>query len=190
MTRSAPPTLWIFGYGSLMWNPGFEHGEKRPATLGGYHRAYMMYSTRNRGNPDHPGMVLSLAPGGECQGMAIAVRPGCEEAALAYLDKREGVGRAHRRVIVPVRMDSGAAAAVLPVTTFLPILTYSNYIPRVPLERQAELVAHGRGSIGSSFEYLHLLMEELQRMQVSEPTLERLYAEACRCRNGNGTPTA
>jgi glutathione-specific gamma-glutamylcyclotransferase len=182
----------VFGYGSLMWNPGFAHAERRPALLRGYHRAYMMYSTRNRGTPESPGMVLSLAPGGEVVGMAIRIEPGREGEALPYLDKREGVGRAHRRVLMPVHWyrpdDGGPEGTVQHVWTYVPILTYSNYIWGVPLERQAELVARGCGKTGTSFDYLRQVLEELARIHVSEPTLERLYAEAQRCLQGTPAP--
>jgi cation transport protein ChaC len=170
--------MWVFGYGSLMWNPGFEHAERRPARMGGYHRAYMMYSTRNRGTPEAPGMVLSLAPGGECVGMALRVARERQAEALAYLDKREGVGRAHRRVLVPLQWLDAPGTPPQHAWVFLPILTYCNYIWGVPLERQAELVAHGAGYTGTSFDYLRRLLDELARLRVVEPTLERLFAES------------
>jgi len=169
---------WIFGYGSLMWNPGFPLAERRPAVLHGYHRAYMMYSTRNRGTPDCPGMVLSLAPGGACVGMAMRIEPGRETEALAYLDKREGVGRANKRVVMPLRWQGSSNGLTQPAFTYLPILSYSNYIWGVPLARQAELVARGCGSMGTSYDYLRRVLDELRHLQVSEPALERLFAEA------------
>jgi cation transport protein ChaC len=173
--------MWVFGYGSLMWNPGFPHAERRPAVLRGYHRAYMMYSTRNRGTPDSPGMVLSLAPGGQCVGMAMRVEPHRQKDALDYLDKREGVNRANKRVLLPIHWYGEPDAPVQHAYTFLPILSYSNYIWGVPMPRQAELVASGCGKTGTSFDYLRLVLEELARLQVAEPMLERLFAEACRC---------
>lgn len=183
---------WIFGYGSLMWNPGFAHLHKRRAVLRGYHRAYMMYSTRNRGAPGCPGMVLSLAPGAQCVGMAFQPDPAHLTESLAYLDKREGLGRAHRRCVVPLEVETDEGPRIVPGTTYLPILTYSNYIGGVPLRRQAELVAIGRGGIGSSYDYLRLLMEELSVMEVAEPTLERLFRETNRVRErlGLGAPDA
>jgi glutathione-specific gamma-glutamylcyclotransferase len=172
---------WIFGYGSLMWNPGFPFAERRAAVLRGYHRAYMMYSTRNRGTPESPGMVLSMAPGGQCVGMAYRIEPGRETEALAYLDKREGLNRANKRVLVPIHWHAAPAEPVSHAFVYLPILSYCNYIWGVPVERQAELVARGRGKTGTSYDYLRLVLEELARLQVDEPTLERLFAEACRC---------
>ena len=180
---------WVFGYGSLMWNAGFACCERRPAVLRGYHRAYMMYSTRNRGTPESPGMVLSLAPGGQCVGLAMCIQPGCEADALAYLDKREGESRANRRVLMPVQDYEEPRAPIRHAWAYLPILSYSNYIWGVPVERQAELVARGCGKTGTSFDYLRLVLEELARLRVSEPTLERLFALSRRCQEPGGAPT-
>ncbi len=180
---------WIFGYGSLMWNAGFACCERRPAVLRGYHRAYMMYSTRNRGTPESPGLVLSLAPGGRCVGLALGIQPGCEEEALAYLDKREGESRANKRALMPVQDFHNPGAPIQHAWAYLPILSYSNYIWGVPLERQAELVARGCGKTGTSFDYLRLVLEELARLRVSEPTLERLFALSQRCQTNGGAAT-
>ncbi len=184
---------WIFGYGSLMWNPGFSYHCWRPALLRGYHRSYGMYSTRNRGTTGRPGMILSLAPGRDCTGMAFHIEPGQEETALAYLDQREGVGKAHRRVRIPLQLVDGDAEAntnasgpapvgdvILHAHTYLPILSYTNYIQGVPFDRQAELIARGEGYGGSSFDYLRELIETLSGMGVAEPELERLLGEARR----------
>ena len=81
--------IWIFGYGSLMWNPGFEHLEAAPALLRGYHRDFCIYSHRHRGTPERPGLVLGLAPGGSCQGMAFRVAGTRAQAVLEYLHERE-----------------------------------------------------------------------------------------------------
>ena len=180
---------WVFGYGSLMWNAGFACCERRPAVLRGYHRAYMMYSTRNRGTPESPGMVLSLAPGGQCVGLAMCIQPGCEADALAYLDKREGESRANRRVLMPVQDHEEPRAPIRHAWAYLPILSYSNYIWGVPVERQAELVARGCGKTGTSVDYLRLVLEELARLRVSEPSLERLFALSRRCQEPGGAPT-
>ena len=89
--RSCPPPadgkdLWVFAYGSLIWDPGFPFEEARPALLRGYHRAFCLYSTRYRGTPERPGLVLGLDRGGACRGVAFRV-PGRHAAeVLRYLD--------------------------------------------------------------------------------------------------------
>lgn len=177
---------WVFGYGSLIWNPGFPFTERRQAVMAGYHRAYKIYSTRNRGMPDAPGMVVSLAPGRSCTGMIFRIEEGREADAFAYLDQREGVDRAHRRVRMPVFPPGDGRGHPINAWTYLPILTYCNYIWGVPAWRKAELVARGHGKTGTSLEYLRLMLQELARMDVAEPELERLLQEAQRLQAANG----
>lgn len=185
---------WVFGYGSLLWNPGFPYTCRKVALMRGYHRAYKIYSTRNRGTPAKPGMVVSLAPGGQCTGMIYRIEPGRLEEALDYLDQREGVGRAHKRVVVPVQLLEDNAdrtgdkdfrsGRLQNVWTYLPILSYTNYIPGVPISRKAELVATGAGKTGTAYDYLRLMLEELAQLGVREPELQHLLAEARRLRDG------
>lgn len=170
--------LWVFGYGSLMWEPGFAVHCKLPARLNGYHRSYNMYSTRNRGTPDVPGILLSLAPGSACTGMVMHVVPGREQEALDYLKEREGVGRAHRQVRMPVFVQDNGRSRIIHAHAFLPIHSYANYIHGIPTPRLAELIAQAEGSVGSSLEYLTRLMTVLEDLGVSEPALEKLLNEA------------
>ena len=81
--------VWYFGYGSLMWNPGFVHEAFEPAALEGWSRALCIYSTHYRGTPARPGVVLGLRPGGRCVGRAIGVAAEREAEVTAYLDARE-----------------------------------------------------------------------------------------------------
>ena len=191
---------WLFGYGSLMWNPGFTFHCRHPAILSGYHRSYAMVSTRNRGTPARPGLLLSLAPGRECTGMAFHIEPERTEEAWAYLDQREGAGEAHRRVRVPIRMsqpkgDAGESngtvnGAVIHAHVYLPILSYPNYINGVPQWRQAELVAQARGRVGTSLDYLKTLLAELDQLGVTEPALERLYRDSLVLGDDHDSPTS
>ena len=81
--------LWVFGYGSLMWQPGFDHAERRRATLAGYHRALCGRTVHHRGTTERPGLVMGLAPGDACVGVAFRVAPGSEMAVRAYLHECE-----------------------------------------------------------------------------------------------------
>ncbi|HEX7927202.1 MAG TPA: gamma-glutamylcyclotransferase [bacterium] len=172
---------WVFGYGSLMWLPGFECLEKRPAILKGYHRLYGIVSHRNRGTKDNPGMVLSLAPGGETKGLALRFDPKQTEKVLKYLDDREGTGRAHRRAAVPVWTNTGTPEWI-PCWTYVPVITYEHYTMslNLPYAQKVAYVAKGRGTIGTALEYLTLLLDECSKLGVQEPSLEQLLAEAHR----------
>jgi glutathione-specific gamma-glutamylcyclotransferase len=178
-------TRWMFGYGSLIWNPGFSYQERRPARLKGYHRDFCMVSTRNRGTEQTPGLVLSLCPGGEVVGMAFAYDAAEESDVFKYLDDREGIHRAHERCVVPVEFLSGDTAQgptprTNPSWTYLPVLTAPNYDCTMPLAQRAALVAQGCGKIGTSYEYLRLLLEELDKLQVTEASLTELFAASRR----------
>jgi len=171
---------WIFGYGSLMWAAGFDCLERRPAVLKGYRRHYAMISTRNRGTRRRPGLVLSLVPGGEVKGMALRYDPTHEASVLAYLDDREGRGRAHQRVVAPIWMKGTTAPGWLPCYTYLPILSWDFYDGALSPGRQAELVASGKGKFGTSLDYLERLVIECVRLGVPEPSLEKLLADSKR----------
>jgi cation transport protein ChaC len=128
MTASPP---WIFGYGSLMWNPGFPFRERRKAHLTGYRRAFCRYSFRHRGTPDRPGLVIGLlpeesppanaagaasgstagphAPPRGCVGIALLPEPAHLAETMAYLDGREGAG--YHRVLAPIALLDGRADA-------------------------------------------------------------------------------
>lgn len=179
---------WIFGYGSLMWFPGFTYRERRAARLKGYHREFCMVSTRNRGTTEAPGLVLSLCPGGELVGLAYRYDRAEEGEVLKYLDDREGVDRAHKRAVVPIELLDGPGPRTVHTLTYLPILTAPNYDCRMPLDKRAALVAQGRGKIGSSYEYLRLLLEELGKLNVADAGLSSLFAAACEL--GAGEPGA
>lgn len=93
--EAAPPRLlpdWVFGYGSLIWDPGFDFHESRLAQVHGYHRTFCIRSTRYRGTPEQPGVVLGLDRGGSCIGMAFRLRPESRRAAVDALYEREMTG--------------------------------------------------------------------------------------------------
>src|SRR5258708_40082984 len=85
--------IWVFAYGSLMWNPGFAHDAAEPALLRGWHRSFCVYSHRYRGTPERPGLVLGLDRGGACPGLALRIPAAAAEAAMSYLWEREMVWR-------------------------------------------------------------------------------------------------
>ncbi|MBL3566937.1 gamma-glutamylcyclotransferase, partial [Rhodovulum sulfidophilum] len=92
--------LWVFGYGSLLWKPGFEVAERRLARLEGWHRSFCMRSIHHRGSEAEPGLVLALdaAPGASCQGVALRAAPGTEAETLAALRERELISAAYFEV--------------------------------------------------------------------------------------------
>ncbi|MFM7333447.1 MAG: gamma-glutamylcyclotransferase [Tabrizicola sp.] len=107
-------TLWVFGYGSLIWDPGFPVADRRIARLDGWHRSFCMRSIHHRGTVESPGLVLALdrAEGATCTGVAFRVTPGHEAATLSALRERELVSSAYLELTLPVVTDVGPLDAL------------------------------------------------------------------------------
>ncbi len=165
---------WVFGYGSLLWRPGFPYREKRPALLRNYHRAFCRLSFRHRGTPEAPGMVVGLRPGGQCRGFAylLSREPGAEERVLAYLDEREGPG--YRRLKLPLELGNGDKSDRGEAWVYLPVPTHPSHAPDLPRSRMVALIATGVGESGTARAYLGDLIAHLAAMDVREPELEEM----------------
>ena len=185
-----PRMNWIFGYGSLMWRPGFAFRDRRPALLTGYHRAFCRLSFRHRGTPEAPGMVVGLMPGGSCRGIAYLPEPGGEGEALAYLDEREGPGYRRRSLAVEMVVEeameikNGAATASQPAWVYVPEPSHSSYAPSLPRERIVGLIATGVGESGTARAYLRDLIAHLAGIGVHDPDLEAMLAAVGEFRKG------
>jgi len=162
--------LWVFGYGSLMWNPGFPYSERVLATLPGYARSFCMLSIHHRGTVEDPGLVLALDPaeGAECQGLALAVPPEEAEATLAYLRERELVSAAYLEKILTLNLADGRQvnAVVYVVDT-----EHEQYCANVPLEAQARIIARSVGGRGPNSEYLYNTADHLAELGINDPDL-------------------
>lgn len=165
--------LWVFGYGSLMWRPGFPFEEAAPARLPGAHRSLCVYSVVHRGTRRHPGLVLGLDAGGLCHGIAFRVRPGHERRTRLYLKAREQVTRVYREAMRPVTLLDGERRRVRAMC-FLVDSAHPQYAGRLPLERQAHLVRRGRGRSGLNTDYVANTVLHLAELGIRDPRLARL----------------
>jgi cation transport protein ChaC len=168
-------TMWVFGYGSLLWNPGFRVGERVLARLPGWHRSFCMRSVHHRGTAEDPGLVLALdaAEGAVCNGVALSAEPGAEEETLAYLRERELISSAYVERILPVDLADGRRVEAV---TYVIDPDHVQYCGNMPLEEQARIIARATGGRGPNDEYLHNTSAHLAELGLSDPDLEWLSA--------------
>ncbi|MEJ2376200.1 MAG: gamma-glutamylcyclotransferase [Pseudolabrys sp.] len=174
--------LWVFAYGSLMWRPGFDFLERRPARLVGAHRALCVYSFVHRGTPEKPGLVLGLDRGGNCRGIAYRVAAGRRADTVAYLRAREQVTMIYREVLRPVWLDDDPQQSVHALC-YVVDRGHVQYAGRLPLERQLHFVRQGHGRSGRNRDYVLDAVKEIARQRYRDRGLH-LLAE--RLRGGMG----
>ena len=162
--------IWVFGYGSLMWNPGFAHSAAEPALLHGWHRSFCVYSHRYRGTPERPGLVLGLDRGGACRGVVFRIGASEAGAALTYLWEREMVGGVYDMRELLVRTDGGAVKA----HAFTVRRTHSGYAGRLGVDETARLILQGLGGRGPCREYLENTVRQLERLGLIDGPLHKL----------------
>jgi cation transport protein ChaC len=162
---------WVFGYGSLMWRPGFPFIDRRRATLHGRRRAFCIYSVHHRGTYERPGLVLGLAPGGATRGMAYRVAAADWEQTFAYLREREQPTETYVEAWRPVRIDGVGKVETL---VFLSDPAHPQWAGALSLERQAELIDGATGLSGRNIDYLRDLVVHLRDEAVRDAGMDRL----------------
>lgn len=171
--RLVPPQdqdFWVFGYGSLIWHPGFPHLEVRRARLHGYHRHFCVYSHVYRGTPRRPGLVLGLDRGGSCRGLVFRVPAAEGEEVLDYLYEREMVTGVYRPRWLNVRTDRGPVRAA----AFVVDHRHAQYAGRLSEAELVDLVIQGRGRSGACLDYLEKTVHHLDALGLTDRALKRL----------------
>lgn len=161
--------LWVFGYGSLIWDPGFPVAERRIARVRGWHRSFCMRSIHHRGTVDDPGLVLALdrAEAACCDGVAFRVAPGAEAATVAGLRERELISSAYLETVLPVETDAGPVEALAYVID----PDHVQYCGGLALEEQAEIIARAVGGRGPNREYLWATTAHLAELGIVDADL-------------------
>jgi cation transport protein ChaC len=170
--------FWVFGYGSLMWKPGFDVAEARLARLDGYKRAFALSSVHYRGTPERPGLVLGLdwEPASACTGVALRIAAGEADEVRHYLAERELVSRAYFEVsheitlLCPGPGEGGCVDAIC----FILDRTHPQYVGGMALEDQAEVICGAAGPTGTNRDYLFNTVEHLRELGVEDPELFEL----------------
>ena len=164
---------WVFGYGSLMWRPGFEWAERHTAILQGRRRAFCIYSVHHRGTPERPGLVLGLTPGGSVRGIAYRVTMELWPEVRAYLREREQPTETYVEAEVRVRLGSGEKVSCL---TFLSDTRHPQWAGNLSPEAQARLIAGARGLSGRNIDYLTDLVSHLRQEGIDDRSLAALLS--------------
>ena len=167
---AAGEDLWVFGYGSLMWDPGFPFTDRQPALLHGYHRRFCVYSHRYRGTPKVPGLVFGLDRGGSCRGLAFRVAAADVPDTLVYLWDREMVSGVYKPSLRRVRLPEAA----VPACCFVVDRTHRQYCGGLALDEAAEVICRAQGLRGPNCDYLFNTIRHLQDLGIADRRLEAL----------------
>jgi len=168
--------LWVFGYGSLIWKPGFRHQGAYPARLFGYHRSLCVFSHVHRGTPERPGLVMGLDRGGSCQGVAFHIEAGQREAVLRYLREREQVTMVYQERMQRVHLlehGEGVPETVMAVT-YCVDRTHEQYAGTMTREDQLEIVRGAEGQSGINPDYVIATSAALEKLGVHDAALHWL----------------
>jgi cation transport protein ChaC len=167
--------FWVFGYGSLMWNPGFDYVESARARLDGYRRSFCLESTRYRGTAEQPGLVLALVPEEEahCIGIAFRVDDSNAVEVLRYLRHRELDKPSYFEKRLPMSLTEQEGREVVAICYVMNV-EHGEYRGHLDDDERAAIIAKAHGPAGSNREYLYNTASNLDRMNVEEPHVERL----------------
>src|SRR6476469_3355236 len=167
--------LWVFGYGSLMWRPGFDFIEQVPARLIGEHRALCVYSFDHRGTPQKPGLVLGLDRGGACRGIAFRVAAKLREDTIAYLRGREQTTNVYREVHRSVWLENEARQRASALT-YVVDRGHVQYAGRLSLAEQLRFVQQGHGRSGNNRDYVLSTVKSIEAQGFRDRQLHQLAA--------------
>jgi len=165
-----PDIEWIFGYGSLMWRPGFYHLEQHPARLHGYHRAACIYPRHHRGTDTVPGLVLGLDKGGHCDGVAFRIDISQRAQIIDYLHERELIGYAYTPLTAPIELPHAKVHAY----TLIADPDHPHYAGDLEIEAAAAIIMRAQGQSGLNRDYLISTVEKLADDGVAEWALTEL----------------
>lgn len=180
ITQGGPNGLWIFGYGSLMWRPGFAYDEAVKAVLVGYQRLFCIYSTHHRGTAERPGLVLGLDQGGTCHGLAFRVPEHQRDETLQYLRAREQINGVYREVLVPLQLNhpGGGESRTVFGVTYVVERAHPGYAGHLPMKTQARIIRSASGLSGPNIEYLANTAGRANALGLPAADLQRLLVLA------------
>ena len=174
--HQAEEDLWIYSYGSLMWDPGFHFAEVRLADVEGYQRRFTLKINLGRGSHDYPALMLSLEPQqGRCHGLAFRIAADSVHAETAILWRREMLRGGYAPAMVPMLTPQGPIEAL----AFVSNPSHPSYVGELPFAETARLIASGKGILGTNRDYLVQLATQLDALDIDDPYVAQLHAKIC-----------
>ena len=173
-----PADLWVFGYGSLIWNPGFDFLHTRRARIYGYHRALCVWSWVHRGSQARPGLVMGLDDGGSCIGRAYLVAAGNKDAVADYLYRREMATPAYLPMLRAIRFADSARATAL---VFRVDRAHPQYAGKLSIEEAVATIRHAAGRSGENPAYVADAVRHLEAMGIRDKWLCDVAAALVDC---------
>ena len=167
--------LWVFAYGSLMWDPAVYYCELRPAFTRSHHRSFCLKSEMGRGTPDNPGLMAALDTGGDCHGLVFRIEHAIVDKETRILWSREMISLAYDPTFIAVETPQGEVEAL----AFVINHGAKNYVGRLALEEQASLISQAEGLFGPNLDYLDNLADHFRKMDIPDEDFFSLYNRAC-----------
>jgi cation transport protein ChaC len=164
--------FWVFGYGSLMWRPGFPFVESKRARLHGYHRSLCIYSQLYRGTVEQPGLVLGLDEGGFCDGVAFRVAGDEHQVVMDYLRQREQVNNVYLELMHEIELEDGLKPEAV---IYVADCDHAQYAGALTVQQAASIVSIAAGEAGPNHEYISSTLDHLQMMGVADEGLENIW---------------
>lgn len=174
--------IWLFGYGSLIWNPAFHHVETRTGRVYGFHRRFCLWTLLGRGNSTNPGLILGLDRGGSCRGVAFRIAADVVDSETDIVWRREMVTRAYVPRWVGVHTDQGPVRAI----AFAINHDHERYAGLVPEREAAAAIASAQGALGACAEYLFNTVAHLEEIGIHDRALSKLNEQVLAVQRAGG----
>tara|TARA_B100000029_G_scaffold430576_1_gene441622 strand:+ start:2126 stop:2815 length:690 start_codon:yes stop_codon:yes gene_type:complete len=166
--------IWLFGYGSLMWNPAIKFSKKKVGVAYGYHRSFCLWSTIGRGTVDNPGLMLALKRGGSCRGILYKIDSEDVDTELDIVLKRELVTTAYRPTWLRIVCEDQLR---IPALSFAIDLHHPRYSGQLDKNATATIIAQAKGALGTCSEYLYQTVDQLEQLNIPDKNLSYLATE-------------